>query len=72
MQLMLWTRDLLLEKTKNDHAERRANNNSRNSSAGLDSWLKIIGVSLATFLIIEIKKIVSNRLNSKQKIVSHN
>ena len=33
---MLWTRDLLLEKTKNDHAERRANNNSRNSSAGFD------------------------------------
>jgi Ca2+-transporting ATPase len=38
----------------------------------LDSWLKIIGVSLVTFLIIEIKKFVSNRVKLKQKIVSHN
>ena len=38
----------------------------------LDSWLKIIGVSLTTFLIIEIKKFVSNRVKLKQKIVSHN
>ena len=33
---------------------------------GIDSWLKIIGVSLITFLIIEIKKFVT-RLNLKQK-----
>ena len=33
---------------------------------GIDSWLKIIGVSIVTFLIIEIKKFVSNRLNLKR------
>ena len=38
----------------------------------IESWLKIVGVSIATFLIIEIKKVTSNRLNLKQKIVSHN
>jgi len=32
---------------------------------GIESWLKIIGVSIITFLIIEIKKFVSNRLNLK-------
>jgi Ca2+-transporting ATPase len=36
---------------------------------GIDSWLQIIGVSIITFLIIEIKKIVSNRLNQKTKIL---
>jgi Ca2+-transporting ATPase len=30
---------------------------------GIESWLKIIGVSVTTFLIIEITKFVSNRLN---------
>ena len=35
-----------------------------------DSWLKIIGVSVVTFLIIEIKKVTSNRLKSKQKSVT--
>ena len=33
----------------------------------IDSWLKIIGVSLATFIIIEIKKLVYNKLNVIQK-----
>jgi Ca2+-transporting ATPase len=33
---------------------------------GIESWLKIIGVSIVTFLIIEIKKFVSNRLNLKR------
>lgn len=32
---------------------------------GIESWLNIIGVSVVTFLIIEIKKFVSNRLNLK-------
>ena len=32
---------------------------------GIDSWLKIIGVSLVTFTLIEIKKIVNN-LNLKR------
>jgi len=39
---------------------------------GIESWLKIIGVSIITFLIIEIKKFVSNRLNLKHKIVTRN
>ena len=38
----------------------------------MDSWLKIIVVSFVTFLIIEIKKFVSNKMNLKQKIASHN
>lgn len=33
---------------------------------GIDSWLKIIGVSLVTFALIEIKKVV-NRLDLKQR-----
>ncbi|MDH3502114.1 MAG: HAD-IC family P-type ATPase [Nitrosopumilus sp.] len=36
-------------------------------SIEMDSWLKIIGVSIVTFLIIEIKKVTSNRLNLKRK-----
>jgi Ca2+-transporting ATPase len=34
---------------------------------GIDSWLKIIGVSLITFLIIEIKKFVLARLKTSPK-----
>ena len=33
---------------------------------GIESWLKIIGVSMVIFLIIEIIKFVSNRLNLKR------
>jgi hypothetical protein len=33
---------------------------------GIDSWLQIIGVSIVTFLIIEIKKF-AYRLNLKRK-----
>lgn len=35
---------------------------------GIDSWLKILGVSFTVYLIIEIKKLASNRLSLKQKI----
>ncbi|MDH3780554.1 MAG: hypothetical protein OES15_06830, partial [Nitrosopumilus sp.] len=31
----------------------------------LDSWLRIVGVSIITFLIIETKKFVSNKLEIK-------
>lgn len=36
-------------------------------SIEIDSWLKIIGVSLVTFLIIEIKKFVLSRLQTSPK-----
>ena len=32
---------------------------------GVESWLKIVGVSIITFLIIETKKFVSNKLEIK-------
>ena len=32
---------------------------------GIESWLNIIGVSIITFLIIETKKFVSNKLEIK-------
>lgn len=35
---------------------------------GIDSWLKILGVSFTVYLIIEIKKLASNKLSLKQKI----
>jgi Ca2+-transporting ATPase len=37
---------------------------------GIESWLKIVGVSVITFLIIEIKKFVSNKLRLKHKIIT--
>jgi Ca2+-transporting ATPase len=37
---------------------------------GIESWLKIVGVSVITFLIIEIKKFVSNELRLKHKIIT--
>ena len=38
---------------------------------GIDSWLQIIGVSIVTFLIIEIKKFVLVRLKTSRKIISN-
>jgi Ca2+-transporting ATPase len=38
---------------------------------GIESWLKILAVSIIIFLIIETKKFVSNRLNLKHKIATH-
>lgn len=35
----------------------------------IEYWLKIVGVSLITFSIIEIKKFVSNKLNLKKTVV---
>ena len=37
----------------------------QSSPIGIESWLKILGVSIVTFLIIETKKIVSNTLEIK-------
>ena len=34
---------------------------------GLESWLQILAVSFGTFVIIEIKKIISNKLHTTQK-----
>ena len=40
----------------------------QSKSIGIESWLKIIGVSITTFLIIEMKKFISSRLNLKHKL----
>ncbi len=34
---------------------------------GIESWMKIIGVSLVVFIIIELKKFISNKVNLIQK-----